>query len=206
MSTSPSPAPEDPNEVHVPDDCLIIKYPILDPSQALENPTLVAVEEEKGPYDELISEKVYDTLSEIINLYEKIAINSFAISKSVVAHRMKARDLCYRDVFPILDKFYNDYPDTFIIPGTFLDPNHLKLFADKLSLHQQCAYSMKCLKEKLDNHLGNVEKNGGFRSTLCSHGNDVSDDKVISPDKRKKKRKLKKKKKEESEDEKEHQE
>jgi len=143
MSLSQSPSPSDPDECHIPDDATVMQFPNLDPAEVLDNPSLLFGKTRKKILDTPLDEKTSEQLLELTKLYEKLAFSSFSISQEILKHRLAVGDLTHKDIYYILDKFYNDYPTIFTIPGFFLTSETLPLFQDKQSLHVECAKKLK---------------------------------------------------------------
>ena len=190
--SSPSPSPDDPNDFQIPDDSLIVQYPNLDPTEHLENPGLVYGDARELFYGESMDEKMGALLVQVLENYRDLATTSFDTSLAIVKHNLQNGTLKHKDAYDILDKFYNDYPDTLTIPGSFLSETHLNWFTEKLRLHNQCEQSLKTLTDIVEKVK--TERTGDSKQSEDEDedDNDESDEEV--PVKRRKKPRRRKKK------------
>ena len=186
--SSPSMGPEDPNEFNIPDDAVVVQYPKLDPADVLEDPSLIYGDERKNFYDQPMDEKLGSQLVELAETYGELSHASLDISLAILKHKLQENALKHSEAYEVLDKFYNDYPDTFPIPGSFLGEEHLPLFAKKLTLHNKCQGLLKAFGETMENVKSEVTDN-----IEPSESEEMSSDEEVPVQKRSKKKKQKKK-------------
>lgn len=145
---SQSPVPtlnEEENDSELPEDSVVIQFKSLNPSAFIENPSLVYEPENNLFNRETVDEKLGDQIINLIDTYKEIATNSFELSKQIIKHRLNNKNFAIGDIFYVFEKFFIDYPDPFPAPATFLTIENLKLFHDKLALHESCENQLQLI-------------------------------------------------------------
>lgn len=153
-SSSSSSAEIHEEQQQVPDNCVLIKYPNLDPSEFLQNPILVDASCLKK-LSEPVNEHVSANLLELVKSFTEITHMTLALNLKIIEGRINKKLLKNSDIYGIVDAMYMSVPDCFFIDAMSLG-DMLPLLNQKLAAHKQCLEVLTGL-QKLCKHDSDEE-------------------------------------------------
>jgi hypothetical protein len=147
MSNSPVPSSVDDNTI--PENCIVIRYESIDPTNYLENPENLFGVREKEFLTTTLNDEIGTTLSDLLDQYKNVMAMNVEISNQAVKTEIGKKNITNGDVYNLLDKMYTDIPDVFNIDASFLNGESLNLFIQKQNLHKIIRQNL----EKIGNSL-----------------------------------------------------
>lgn len=177
-------APSSVNDMHMPDDSLLIRFDQVDPTIFIDNPDHAF----NDPfYHEKVDEPLGAALLELLSRYQELVNANINLSIQTIKKSLQDDELKNGDVYDILDKFNDDIPDVVHVNSSFLSESTLPLFLAKQTLHCDINKKLKQLSDLIGN-LSNAAKaaKGKARESESDASQDDEEDEVAPPTKTKK--------------------
>ena len=137
---SSSPKPSTVNDHSLPNDSIVIRYEIVDPTTYMDNPTHAF----NDPfYTSTVDEKIGSIIIEVLAKYQALMNANVNITIQQVKDQLRDGKMKHSDIYDLFDKFYMDMPAPVHIDSDFLNPESMSVLSEKHRLHAELKQQVK---------------------------------------------------------------